>query len=371
MMPAHDHPHLPGPPPPPVTPEDSGSQALADALRSSFFIIKFLMAGLAVFFLCSGIFTVGSQERAIVLRFGKPVGEGDKALLGPGFHWAFPAPIDEVKKIPAGQIRIARSTVGWYATTPEMEAAKTEPPPAELLNPVRDGYALTSDANIIHVRATLRYRITDAVRYEFGFTNAPVFITNALNNAILFAAAHFTVDSILSTDVTAFREKVRARIDQIIDQQQLGITIEQSDVESIPPRQEKVKTAFSAALQAGIKRETLLNEARRYENEVLSKAQSEASARTNSASTDQTRLVEFVAAEAKKFQDLLPEYQANPALFTALRQSETLERVLPGVQEKIFVPGASGQPRELRLLLSREPMKPKTAPEAPAHEDKH
>ena len=91
----HDHPH------PPVTPEDSGSQALSDALRSSFFIIKILMLGLAVFFLCSGMFTVGPQERAIVLRFGKPVGEGEKALLGPGFHWAFPAPIDEVKKIPA------------------------------------------------------------------------------------------------------------------------------------------------------------------------------------------------------------------------------------------------------------------------------
>ena len=359
-----DHHHSHPPAPPPVMPEDSGSQALSDALRSSFFIIKILMLGLAIFFLCSGMFTVGPQERAIVLRFGKPVGEGEQALLGPGFHWAFPAPIDEVKKIPAGQIRIARSTAGWYATTLEMEAAKTEPPPGESLNPVRDAYALTSDANIIHVRATLRYRITDAVRYEFGFTNAPIFITNALNSAILYAAANFTVDSILSTDVSAFREKVRARIDQLIDQQQLGITIEQSDVEAIPPRQEKVKTAFSAALQAGIKRDKLLNEARSYENEVLSKAQSEASARTNAAWTDKTRLVESVAAEAKKFQDLLSEYEANPALFAQFRQAETLERVFANAQEKIFVPtGGTGKPRELRLQLSREPIKPKTAPE--------
>ena len=368
---AHDHPHPPAPPPL-VLPEDSGSQALTDALRSSFFIIKILMAGLAVFFLCSGIFTVGPQERAIVLRFGKPVGEGEKALLGPGFHWAFPAPIDEVKKIPAGQIRIARSTVGWYATTPELEAAKTEPPPGESLDPVRDGYALTSDANIIHLRATLRYRIADAVRYEFGFTAAPVLITNALNNAILYAAAHFTVDSILSTDVTAFREKVRARIDQIIDQQQLGITTEQCDVDALAPRQEKVKTAFSAALQAGIKRDKLLNEARSYENEVLSKAQSEASTRTNSAWTEKTRMVEFVAAEAKKFTDLLPEYRANPELFTLLRQTETLERVLTNAQERYFVPNATaGKTREARVLLGREPTERPKPPPPPPQEDQH
>jgi hypothetical protein len=75
-------------------------------------------------------------------------------------------------------------------------------------------------------------------------------------------------------------------------------------------------------------------------------------------------MVEFVAAEAKKFKDLLPEYQANPALFTQLRQAETLARVFTNAQEKIFVPDSGpGAPRQFRLLLSREPFKPKSAPE--------
>src|SRR5213594_4329455 len=80
----------------PEPPEDAGSTALADALASSFAIIRVIMLVLVVLFLFSGCFTVGSQESAVVLRFGKPVGEGEKALLGPGWHWAFPAPIDEV-----------------------------------------------------------------------------------------------------------------------------------------------------------------------------------------------------------------------------------------------------------------------------------
>src|SRR4051794_28731271 len=84
--------------------EDAGSTALAEALRSSFAIVKILMIVLVIAFFASGIFTVNSQQKAIILRFGKPVGAGPDQLLGPGLHWSFPSPIDEVVKIPIGEI---------------------------------------------------------------------------------------------------------------------------------------------------------------------------------------------------------------------------------------------------------------------------
>ena len=78
---SEDHPHTePETPAPASTPLDPGSQALADALRSSFFIVKIVMVILLVAFLGSGFYTVGPQERAIVLRFGRTVGEGEEAL---------------------------------------------------------------------------------------------------------------------------------------------------------------------------------------------------------------------------------------------------------------------------------------------------
>src|SRR5438105_14941759 len=98
-------------------PVDSGSQALSEALRSSFAIVKVLMVVLLVVFLASGFFKVNPQEQAIILRFGKPVGEGPNALLGPGAHWSFPFPIDEYVKVSISGIQKAVSTVGWYATT--------------------------------------------------------------------------------------------------------------------------------------------------------------------------------------------------------------------------------------------------------------
>ncbi len=346
----------------PILPEEAGSRALSEALRSSFVIVRVLMGILIILFFASGFFTVDSQHKAIILRLGKPLGEGDKALLGPGFHWAFPKPIDEVVQIPISQIQIARSTVGWYATTPEMEAAKAEPPPGPTLNPATDSYALTSDANIIHVRATLRYRVTDPLRYVFEFSDAPAVVTNALNNALLFAAAHYTVDNALTRDVTGFRAKVRSRLNQLIDQQQLGITIEQSDVEAKAPRQ--LTTAFGAVLEASINRDKAITQAGSYTNEILSKARGDAAARINAAETDKSRQIKFVSAEAQKFQGLLLQYKTNSAALFTRWQIETLQRVLTNAQEKIFVPTrADGKPRELRLQLGREPKK--TVPEQP------
>ena len=57
---------------------DAGSQALAEALRSSFAIVKVVMVLLVLLFLASGFFTVGPQERAIILRFGKARGRRRK-----------------------------------------------------------------------------------------------------------------------------------------------------------------------------------------------------------------------------------------------------------------------------------------------------
>src|SRR5689334_9828543 len=84
----------------PERPVDAGSEALTEALRSSFGIIKVVMVLLVVVFLGSGFFTVEPQEQAMIIRLGKPVGEGQKALLGPGLHWSYPYPIDEYVKVP-------------------------------------------------------------------------------------------------------------------------------------------------------------------------------------------------------------------------------------------------------------------------------
>jgi modulator of FtsH protease HflK len=355
----HDHPHN-GQIAPPETPVDAGSQALAEALRSSFAIVKFVMVLLVLVFLGSGFFTVGPQERAIVLRFGKPLGEGEKALLAPGkLHWSFPYPIDECVKVPITGIQKVSSTVGWYAMTPEQVLAGIEPMAGPTLNPIADGYALTADANIIHTRATLTFRIKEPIQYVFNFVNASNAVQSALDNALLYAASQFKVDDILTRDIAGFQEAVRRRATQLVESQELGVMVEQCVVQSAPPRQ--LKDAFANVLKAEVMRSKVLNEARSYENQVTNRAGADAESLINLAQSDRARLVSDVSAQAERFQEILPQYQRHPALFAQQRLTETLGRVLTNAQDKIFLTeGPDGNLKELRLLLNREAPKPKT-----------
>ena len=347
----HDNPQEPLPAP--ETPMDAGSQALSEALRSSCAIVRLVMVVLLVAFLCSGIFKVGPDERAIKLHLGKPVGEGEHALLGPGLHWSLPYPIQEYVKVSITGIKKVTSTVGWYATTPEQELAGTEPPPGGTLNPANDGYVLTADNNIVHTRATLTYRINDPIRYVFNFTSAPAALTNTLDNALLYAASRFKVDDILTRDVYGFNDAVRKRVTELVEKQDFGIVVEQCPVQSIPPRQ--VKAAFASVLDAEQKRGKVLNEARSYENQVLSKASAESQSRINLAESDRVRFVAEVSSRAEQFSQLLPKYRENPSLFVQQRLTETLGRVLTNVQDKIFVSESTdGNSRELRYNFSRE-----------------
>ena len=353
----HDHSHhdhatpAKSVPPDPAMSEDTGSQALSEALRSSFAIVKVLMVVLVIIFLCSGFFKVDPQERAVRLHFGKPVGEGTKALLGPGLHWSLPYPIDQVVKIKFSEIQKVTSTVGWYFREDSGGAP---------LNPAVDGYTITSDGNIVHTRATLYYRIVDPIRFEFDFLNASNAVQNALDNALIFASTHFTVDDILTREKTRFQETVAARVSELVEKQKLGVVVERMpDVESSAPL--SLKGAFENVVKALSTREKTRNEALSYTNRVLSEAASEAARRTNTAEVERGRLVASVKADAANFVAMLPQYQTNPALFANILLSEKIAQVLTNVQDKIYLPErADGKTRELRLQLSREPQKPAT-----------
>jgi regulator of protease activity HflC (stomatin/prohibitin superfamily) len=104
-----------------------------------------------------------------------------------------------------------------------------------------------------------------------------------------------------------------------------------------------------------------LNEARSFENQVTNKAGADAESLINLAQSDRTRLVSDMAAQAERFQEILPQYQQHPALFGQQRLTETLGRVFTNAQDKIFLAESpDGNRKELRLLLNREVPKPKT-----------
>jgi membrane protease subunit HflK len=338
-------------------PLDSGAQALSEALRSSFAVVKFVMVVLVLVFLGSGIFQVKQGTTAILLRFGKPVGTGEAALLKPGLHFSLPYPIDDHVAVSISGIQKVRSTAGWYAITDAQRAAGIEPPAGGTLNPAADGYALTGDQNIVHTEATLSYRISDPVVYVFNFTDAARAVQQTLDDALLSTAAQFKVDDILRGNRLGFKEAVQKRMTELARERDLGIEVGDCTVLSIPPRQ--LNAAFNEVLKAELNRNIALNDARTYANQVTNRASADAQGRINLAETEKVQLVNEISSKAKLFAEVLPKYRENPNLFVQQRLTETVGRVLTSVQDKIMVPESTdGQKLELRYLFNREFPKP-------------
>jgi membrane protease subunit HflK len=358
----HDHPHAP-------ETQDAGSQALAEALRSSFAIVKVVMVLMVIAFFASGIFQVGPWEKAVILRLGKPVGEGQKQLLGNGLHWSLPYPIDEVVKIPITENQHVRSTAGWYFTTPEQELTGEALFAGQALNPAIDGYALTADTNIVHVQVTLYYRIEDPIRAVFGFSSDTNFaygitgvsnaVQNVLNNALLYTAAHFNVDDILTRNVSGFNDAVQQRVEDLLEAEKLGVTVDHCDIIRAAPRQ--LQDIFAQVATANQNRDTALNTARSLENKILSGAGSQASSITNAAEIARNRYVTALSADAKKFSDLLPQYRSNPNLFVQVQLAQTMQQALTNVEKWIVPTSDNGKSTEVRLQLNREPPAPKAS----------
>ncbi len=342
----------------PAPVEDSGTRALAEALRSSFALVKLMMIGLVIAFVVSGIFTVNPNEVAIVLRFGRPRGVGTDQLLQPGLHWKLPYPIDEVVRVPVGESRTLTSTTGWYFVTPQEEAQGTDPMKLPYLRPGVDGYVLTGDGNIVHARATLSYRITDPLRYAFQFGQVTNLLQGILDNALIDVAARFSADDALYLNKLAFQEAVLERVNGMVDRLQLGVTVDPREVRTRPPL--FVEDAFDNVLKAQQQGNLMIQEAQSYARGATNRAIGEASAVVRDGVTRSNYMVQTLSAEAKSFEGLLPAYERNPELFRQRLLAEYNSRVLTNATLKTYLPQrADGKPWEVRLLLNKEPEVPR------------
>ncbi len=342
--------------------DDASSQALNEALGSSLVVIRALVIALVAAFFISCIFTVNPNEVAIVLRFGKPVGTGVDMIRKQGLHFALPQPIDEVVRIRNGETLTVTTFTPWFQLTPdELLSGKLEGEASNgtgRLNPAAEGHVLTADGNIVHVRGTVKYRISDPVAFVFNFTSVSNLLLNAFNNAIYRTAAGFKADDVLYKNTEGFRLEVAQRLQDWVARTQLGVKIDLLEVPTIAPL--SVREAFVQVTKAELERTTRIKQAEGDALEILRKAEAESREILNRGIIASNQLVAAVSGDADSFRKQLPYYLKDPDLYRTRVLTETFARVLTNAQDKFFVGGD-----ELRLLISREavvPVKPGTQP---------
>lgn len=397
---------------------DTASKSLSDALELSFKILKVIMIILVVAFLASGFKTVGPEEEAIVLRFGKIVQHKDgKRTLGPGAHWILPYPIDEMIRIPVSRMNTLDIDAFWYYLT-EHERLNGEPDPLndpnKPLDPLRDGYCLTrsevkeandldnegNDYNIVHTLWSINYRIDDPELFYRNIQDPNVkqsdiyddiikrsaqpFLQNMFEDVVVTTLVKYTIEEAI-TSKDRIRSEVEKSFEKKLDSIDSGIKVVSVQLtNSEVPRQ--VKSAFDAkniasqdiskALsQAKTKAEELLTETagsveraqglydalhnKTMSNEKKEVLWSQLSGKLRKYLFDArvyaTEVTKNAEASAKYLQSLLPEYRQRPDIVINRLYNDTMEKVLANAEEKFIIqPPKDVNDNTLWISLNRD-----------------
>ncbi len=288
-------------------------------MRISFGILKVIMVILVIAFLASGFKTVGSDEKALVLRFGKIKG-GDKPVLGPGPHWVLPYPIDELVRIPVEKSINLPINTFWYKED-RQDILGAGPKPRnyvpEKLDPLVEGYCLTgsertgtraareltvpvstagadqlllrsdegSDYSIVHTRWQVNYQIAeveeffrnihvrDALPGEVYFDVMTESITpllkSVIEDAIVNTLVRYSIDETLQSTDT-IRRQVHRSAQTKLDEIGCGVRLTQVQLVDVTwPKQ--VNESFRAYIDASQKSGQTVSEARTYAGNTLTR----------------------------------------------------------------------------------------------------
>ncbi|RMG18583.1 MAG: hypothetical protein D6731_01740 [Planctomycetota bacterium] len=323
---------------------DAAGRALEEAVALAFRVLQLAMGVLVVLFLLSGLFRIGPHETGFVRRFGVL----DPTPLGPGAHWGWPV-VDEVVRVDRRPRRVVVRTFDLLRDA-AAEVRGEAPRREGGLDPARDGYLISGDANLVHVALAARVSVRDpAQRSLVRAVDIEPVVAALLERAAVSAAAHRGIETLLGAGKTDFLADVKAELAAGLEAADLGLGVDQIDLErdlSPPPQ---VRAAFASVARAGQEADELRARAEAAAARRRSQGSVEAERRRSEARAAAERLAATASADRARFAALLPEWRAQRRTLRERLLSKTLTDAVDGLGEVFLVPEG-----DLRLRLERD-----------------
>ena len=269
-----------------------------DILRtvSRYFVV--IIIAVVLIICCSGIRFIKSGESAVILRFGKIVGDTpEEQVHDAGVLFAFPYIIDEVITIPTGSVQ--EFTVNTHYTDGEMTTYD------------RNGYVITGDNNIAILSASVKYTISDPVAYALAVKDPQYVINAVVSNAMINVAANYAVDDILTTGKDEYTKAVRALSQKKLDENGIGVTLSHLELTRVG-MPEEVRDIYELVNSTNIQASTRIEQARQYYETRIPGAEAEATALVSEARANYSNYTAAANSDLYEFYGVLEEYNANP-----------------------------------------------------------
>jgi len=276
------------------------------------FVILVILVLIGIAF--SGVRVVKSGEVAMILRFGKLVGDTpEEQIHEPGLLFCFPYFIDEVVTVPIDSV--IQQTVTTHYTEGEIE------------NWSSSGYLITGDQNIALVSASVKYVISDPVAYALYVNEVSSIIDASVSNAMLEAAACTAVDDILTSGKEAYGISVSKEAQRKLDAAGVGIALQSIELTNVT-MPEEVREVYDKVNAATVEASTLLEEAEQYKNTMLPYAEYVANSILSSANSNYASSVSAARSDLAEFWGVIEEYTATPDVVKARLYNEKMAKAL-------------------------------------------
>jgi len=291
------------------------------------FVVLIIIVLLCIAF--SGFRIVKSGEVAMVLRFGKIVGETqEERIHQPGLLLCFPYFIDEVVTVPVGSV--IQQTVSTHYTEGVITDRKTS------------GYVITGDQNIALISASVKYIISDPVAYALYANDVSAVIDSCVSNAMLEQAAITPVDDILTSGKEQYGAAVIREAQKKLDGAGMGIALQSLELTDVSMPQE-VRDVYDNVNAATVEASTLLEGAQQYYNTVIPYAESVASSVLSTANSSYSSAVSAATSDLAEFWGILEEYTAAPESVKARIYNEKMAQALTKIGQVRLVDDGDGK----------------------------
>ena len=205
---------------------------------------------------------------------------------------------------------------------------------------LRDSSMLTQDENIIDIRFTVQYRLSDAKNFLFENRDTDNAVVQASESAVREIVGKSKVDSVLYEARDAIAADLVKSIQAQLDRLKAGIQIVNVNVQNVQVP-EQVQAAFNDAVKAGADRDRFKNEGQAYASDVIPKARGTAARLREEADGYSQRVVAQAEGDAQRFRSVLTEYQKAPGVTRDRLYIDTMQQVYSNVS-KVMVDSRSG-----------------------------
>lgn len=192
-----------------------------------------------------------------------------------------------------------------------------------------EGVMITSDFNFVDIDFYLEYKVSDPVASYYNSENPETIMKNMALACIRNTVVKYAVDDVLTTAKGQIQSEVKETLQKELTDKNIGLMVVNISVQDAEPPTEEIVQAFKSVETAKQGKETAVNNAKKYQNEELPKAEAAADKIVQDAEAAKQARIAEAEGQVARFNEMYEQYKLQPYITKKRLFYETMEDLLP------------------------------------------